>query len=412
MVSSRRFTPDLIALTAALLVLIGAIGLSLYLQIDPLTHAAGSVWNNGRFGTNQLYSWLNSLGYSAQPSVTDQLQPTSEDRILFVLAPDLAFSQWEQEQLDTWVRSGGILILAMDNGRPRDLLRSYNVSSRWRWPMIQNVDLKLPTLNWPFVGSVNLRATRRIEADCGQVAIHIGDCDSPLLVSFGRGRGQVYVMSSLYPFTNEGLENGRNAQFVRNLVESSAAPGSRILFDEVHHQGASFWLVQTPGGWAAILLFLLLLAYALQSNQRFGNPRPTILKEKPERRDTVAFINNMAAAQKELDPKMRVRDHYWQRLKRKLARRYSADPRLPDDLFISELSPYLEQQIMSQLVLSHGRIRPSGSNRSASAAMDKFNHYALGYAREKLRFNTKARRNESSRQRKAKSLFLRIFVSL
>ena len=347
---SRRFTPDLITITIALIVLIGAIALSLFLQIDPLIRADGSTMNNGRSGTQHLYNWLNDLGYSAQPTLTDELQPTAQDHILFILAPDLSFSQWEQQTLDRWIMNGGTLILVQDNSRPRELLRMFDMASRWQFPMIRLSNLVLPTLNWPFVGTVDLRASRRIEMDCGQMAVHIGDCDAPLLVSFGRGQGQVYVMSTLYPFTNDGLENGRNAQFVRNLVQLNATPGSRILFDEVHHQGVTFWLVQTPAGWALMLLFLLLLAYGLQSNQRFGKARPTLIHDEPERRDTATFINHMAAAQKELDQNLRVRNHYWQRLKRKLARRYSTDPQLPDELFFAELSPFMEEQILGQIV--------------------------------------------------------------
>lgn len=350
MFTSRRFTLDLIAFAVALLVLIGAIALSLLLQVDPLKRAEGSTLNNGRSGTQRLYNKLNNLGYIARPTITNELQPTAQDHILFILAPDLSFSQWEQQTLDQWIINGGTLILAQDNSRPSELLRMFNMSSRRQWPTIRQANLALPTLNWPFVGTVDLRASRKVVMDCGQVAIHIGDCDAPILVSFGRGMGHVYVMSSLYPFTNDGIENGRNAQFILNLVASSATSGNRILFDEVHHQGVSFWLVQTPAGWATILLFLLLLAYGLQSNQRFGKPRPTLIQDEPERRETAAFINHMAAAQKELDQNLRVRDHYWQRLKRKLARRYSTDPRLPDELFFAELSPYLDEQIMGQLI--------------------------------------------------------------
>ena len=350
MFSSRRFTPDLIAITVALIVLIGAIALSLFRQIDPLTRADGSTLNNGRSGAQTLYNWLNDLGYNAQPTITDELQPNSQDRILFILAPNLEFSQWEQQNLERWIQAGGTLIWVQDRNHPGDLLRLFHVRMRWQWLTMQQATLTLPTLNWPLVGNVDLRASRRIEIDCGQAAVHLGDCDSPVLVSFGYGQGQVYLMSTLFPFTNDGLRNGRNAQLVRNLVQLNAAPGSRILFDEIHHQAVSFWLVQTPAGWATILLVLLLAAYGAQSNQRFGNARPSLAHDEPVRRDTAAFITQMATAQKELDPGLRVRHHYWQRLKRKLGKRYSTDPQLPDELFFAELSPYLAEQIMAQLV--------------------------------------------------------------
>jgi hypothetical protein len=48
------------------------------------------------------------------------------------------------------------------------------------------------------------------------------------------GRGVVYVVSSLFVITNQGIRDENNARLLQNLL-SRVPQGGTILFDEIHH---------------------------------------------------------------------------------------------------------------------------------------------------------------------------------
>jgi hypothetical protein len=346
----NRFTLDYFGISFLLLALTAVIGFSLRERLDPLQFASGSSQNGRSDGTDQLINGLRGLGYDVRIQTVGEFQPAQQDAVLFILAPEIDFNAQERQRLNSWITQGGTLILAANNNRTRHLLNNFDLSLRRMWRSQQSTPLVLPTLNWPFVGQAEIAANHGLVLDCGQAAVHLGDCKRPFLVSFGRGNGQVYIMSSLHPFTNGGIANGRNAQLIRNIIQLNAAAGSTILVDELHRSRSALWIVETPAGWATLLTLLLLLLYAMRLFQPFGQPRPEQNRDQPEPRETAVFIKTLAEAQKELDPDRRIRAHYWQGLKRKLARRHGLDPSLADEQFLEALTPYQDQKTISMLI--------------------------------------------------------------
>ena len=348
MIGSRRFWGDSIAIVVVLVGLTAVILFSLSQWTEPTTRFRGSVRNQGPEGSQWLASWLSQLGYDVQVP-NRMLDLATTDQILFVLAPEESFESLELVSLQGWVRNGGTLVIAQDSNQADELLQQFGVRLGLLWPGQREADLRLPTLNWPWVGSMEVIARRQIRVNCGTVAVHLGDCDVPLLISFGQGRGQVYVMSTLHPFTNAGLQHGANAQFVQNLVRANALPGARILFDEAHRDTRSSWLFQTREGWGFLLTLLLIGAYFLMQRQRFGGSRPTTQQYEPELRKTAEFIASVA----NVDPTHQhtsIRKHYWQRLKRQMGRRYGIDPALPDQQFLAEMKAYVDDYELSRII--------------------------------------------------------------
>ena len=348
MVHSRRFWLDSVGIAVVLVGLTAVVLFSLSLWTEPMARFRGSVRNQGPEGAQSLAGWLSQLGYEVR-FPNQALALKDSDQLLFVLAPQGDFSQLELIATESWVRGGGTLVIAQDNNQSNDLLRQFGLRLSLIFPRQNEAELRLPTLNWPWVGALDVTARRRVQVDCGKVAIHIGDCNRPLLVSFGQGRGQVYVMSSLYPFTNAGLQNEANVQFVQNLVQANVQAGATILFDEVHRDSRSSWLLQTREGWGVLLAVLFIVAYFLAQRQRFGGPRPSTQQHEPGLRRTAEFITAVAA----VDPTHHhtsLRQHYWQRLKRQIGRRYGVDPALPDDSFLAEMKEYVDDYELSRFI--------------------------------------------------------------
>ena len=349
MFTSRRFLNDTVGIVVALVGLTAVLLFSLGQWVSPDGRFPGSIRNRGPEGAQSLAAWLVELGYNVRPVAGRPLSPLPEDRVMFILAPEGDFDTLELTSLIGWVRSGGTLIIAQEANDPGQLLDRFDVSVGLAWPSVAQASWQLPTLNWPWVGDVTVETSRRLRVDCDDTAVHLGTCRQAILVSRGQGLGQVFVMSSIYPFTNEGLQNGSNAQFVRNLVRATAVPGETIVFDEVHRDTRSSWLVQSREGWSLLLTILIIIAYAIAQQQKFGQPRPTTEQFDPERRKTAEFIASIATVDK-TGQHTALRRHYWQRLKRKIGRRYGLDPALPDQLFLVELKGYMDDEEMGTLI--------------------------------------------------------------
>ena len=350
MIASRRFWGDSVGVVVVLVGLTAVILFSLAQWTEPTNRFRGSVRNQGPEGAQSLAGWLSQLGYEVR-FPNQVLVPEDSDQLLFVFVPQGDFSRLDLIATESWVRGGGTLVIAQDSNRSNDLLRQFGLRLGLLWPRQQEAELRLPTLNWPWVGTVEVEARRRVRVSCGKAAVHLGDCDRPLFISFGQGRGQVYVMSSLYPFTNAGLQNEANAQFVQTLVQANVQPGATILFDEVHRDTRSSWLLQTREGWGLLLALLVLAAYAVAQRQRFGGPRPTTQQHEPGLRQTAEFISSVAI----VDPTHQhasLRQHYWQRLKRQFGRRYGVDPALADELFLAEMKKHVDDYELSHFYFS------------------------------------------------------------
>jgi hypothetical protein len=348
MTSSRRFLGDSIGIVFVLAGLTAVLLFSLTRWTGSTDRFPGSVQNQGPEGAQSLAAWLIQLGYQVR-TPDASLTPEPADKLLFVLAPEGDFNTFELLTIEGWVQAGGTLIIAQDANQPDDLLRQFGLRLGILFPGQRQAELQLPTLNWPWVGPLEIEARRQVRLACGQAAVHLGDCDTPILVSFGQGQGQVYVMSTLYPFTNAGLQHSGNARFVQNLVQANALPGETIVFDELHRDRRSSWLFQTREGWGLLFSLLALLLYPLIRRQRFGEPRPTTRQHEPERRRTAEFITSIA----NVDPTHQhtsIRHHYWQRLKRQLGRRYGLDPALPDQHFLAELKNFMDDYELSKYI--------------------------------------------------------------
>ncbi|MFO7537419.1 MAG: DUF4350 domain-containing protein [Chloroflexota bacterium] len=341
-----RFSIDWVGnvLLLAALLLLGVLPLF-------LSGPAGRVGNQGAAGTSDLAARLPEWGYRVRVQESWQVQTLADSHLLLVLGAATNHNPYEIRELDNWIRQGGTLIVAQNNGRASALLHQYNLDMRRLWRQPAPAELNLPTLNWPPTGAIDLRPSHRLHLSCGQAAIHIGDCDSPFLLSFGWGQGQIVVVAALHPFTNGGLRQQGNARLVQNLIQLHAPPGTVVVLDESRHGHDLLRLLARLETGTLLAALLLLLGYGLWHLRPFGQPRPTSDRTPPEERQTAAFINYMAAAHQRTDPERRICHHYWQRLKRQFGRRYGLHVRLSDDAFLAALKPLLnDDQLLATLL--------------------------------------------------------------
>lgn len=344
MLIQKRFLSDLIGVVL-ILVLLPLLVIGVAGWRNAPQRARGSALNTGDDGVSVFANWLQTQGFPVEmQQAGNSLRPAVQDRLMFIIAPRSRFRYGELYNLDVWVRNGGTLIIAQEDARSRELLRYYDLKlGRLWWPVAQS-GLTLPVFNWPPVGQATVNARRYVEADCGQVAVHMGDCIRPYLVAMGRGQGQIIVLSTVTPFTNAGLRQPGNAQLVQNMVLATAVPGATILFDEAHRQSSAAWLFTTPAGWALWLTLLgigLFIAWNSASSPA-GRAQGKLATGEREV-DTAVAINHLATAGRQFRRQEAIMAHYWRRLQQSLARRYGVDSALPDAQFVAALKPLLNE---------------------------------------------------------------------
>ncbi|MCP4362052.1 MAG: DUF4350 domain-containing protein [Chloroflexi bacterium] len=348
----QRFLIDFIGIGLVLAGIATAVTITL-IQFNNPKYARGSVQNDGPEGTSLLAEWLAEEGFVVNTLDTNAARPSYQDKLILALAPRSPFTFRQLWQLDGWVRSGGTLIVAQEGRQPTGLSRHFGLNIGRLWLPVKQSDLILPALNWPPVSTAVIRARRYLKPrlNCGQAAIHMGDCRRPLFISFGWDDGQVYYLSTAHPFTNEGLADVGNAQLVENLILAGAARGQQISFDEIHQQANIPWLFVTSAGWGILLAIPLVVGFALwhslpsvpKQTQPTGNKRS--LKD-----GTAVPKNVLAGAQRQFQKSDDIKEHYWLRLKRTLARRAGVDPTLPDEAFIPALKPHLSDAEMGTVM--------------------------------------------------------------
>ncbi len=339
--------------TAALILLIVLIGLFAFLQFSSGAFGSqpGDINSSGDQGTQLLFSWMVQNGYNVQVAESELVLDNTA--VLFMMAPTEPLDFLEVERLNQWVFNGGTLILVQERGQAQRLLNRFDISSRQLLFSQQTAPFNVPTLNWPFVGEPELRSRAAYRVPCGEVAVHLGNCDEAHLAVFSWNAGQIVLLSSLYPVTNIGVQNPANARLVQNLIRLVTTPGETILVDQTHQGNGllSWW--RSRSGLALLLTAVLLLAYLLWQNQPLNAPvgRSAIIQDEPEALQTTsAFINHLARAQKELDPDRNVRDHFWKQLKRKFANRHGFDPLLDDETFFNRLRKVEDEETIGRLI--------------------------------------------------------------
>ncbi len=216
------------------------------------SNAPYSVLNTGWNGTSSFGKMLYSGG-----SVVPVLGPYDSAGIsdakgtLVVIAPDVAFSGAEIDALKTFLRNGGVLLLADDSKEGNGLLRALGLPQRLSRKKLVSLTYSKSYL-FPLTGELSpelkpgvaevifkdpavvLNATSEggVVLVRSSNASRLGDSygSFPLVVKVPYGPGRVLIVSDPDIFTNALFKE--NEPFLKNLI----APLPKTFYiDEAHH---------------------------------------------------------------------------------------------------------------------------------------------------------------------------------
>jgi hypothetical protein len=260
-----------------------------------------STYNAGSEGYKALYLWLREMGVSAERWEKPLTDLTREADVLVMITPKLGVGKGELEALETWVRGGGTLVLALDTRtRVRGILvpaaspgnstaKHFGFDLKMSFQDQKKEEKALSLQPGPYI-----RGPRKIvgKTDAGvdsknpQAIVHARDAFGNLIVVLEEGKGRVIMVvepSSL--FSNLHLREGDHGRLALDLLLTHLGSG-RLLIDEYHHgygrvTSVAAYVFQSETFVPLMqILFLFLLIWAA-AGRRFGPARP--LRREVER---------------------------------------------------------------------------------------------------------------------------------
>lgn len=331
-------------------------------------------------GAKAFKLWLDDLGFRVDDSLASTFDVPLETSVALVLQPTVAFTEQEITSIDEWVQAGGTLIVAGSSVPAIFLAQHFEFNLRFLPEQRQPQDSQTPLMASPPQDQPSRgNYTTGWQSERHDYVTHFAWANIPTVVSFDYGDGRVILSSSAYPFTNEGLKESGNPQFVLNLLSSTPEIGA-IWFNEWHHglkatgpdiSGPVDWLRQAPAGRALLYMLVVVLIALALGGRSFGKPIP--LPDDQRRRPPLEYITSLANLGRRAKHRQSVLADYHFRLKRGLGKRYRLDPTLPDEQFVSQLAQYnpaLDSQALLLLLsrLSQAKVSEAEMVELASKA--------------------------------------------
>ncbi len=365
----RRLSRDTWILGGLLLVLIALTSAATLSQIQEQEAPDLAATSTAESGARALWLWLRRLGFETGDEVGPDFAIPGGTAVMFMLEP-LAFpgiSDAEWEIIDGFVEQGGTLILAGSSAGSGIAIGHYDFSLRYA--QVEVLRPLSPALSSPPARQgVSVRTSAYLLGESLDFTPLLAFESGPVVVSLSLGAGRVVLSTASFPFSNLGIGEPGNAEFILNLL-GDLEPGARIWFDEWHHGkrtlqaqnlGPGGWLRYTPAGRSLLFVAAAVFFSLLIAGRRFG--RPVSVRRETPRRTPLDYVTAIANLSRRAGHRDAVLTAYRNRLKRHFGQRYRLDPRLADDVFLERLArdaPHLEIGRLQGLLENLARSRIS-----------------------------------------------------
>ena len=245
-----------------------------YLAQPPQGSPEHSSTSDAVDGASAAVLFAQAMGHPTL-EVAGSFTTPSSDSLMFVFTPTSPFTAEEADRTAAWVRSGGVLIYASEQGDP-ELDRAFDVSR------INGIVDSGTAIANPALAGVN-----QVAGGNGAIPLDPATNQVPILRSPGGyvlgytstvGTGRIVVLADPLVLCNGYLEKQDNGRLLADLLGTDR---TTVAFDEYHH-GLTFsdlspqaWLL-TP--WGAGIMWLLVAVFVglLLRGRGFGPliPRP------------------------------------------------------------------------------------------------------------------------------------------
>ncbi|MFZ3217786.1 MAG: DUF4350 domain-containing protein [Candidatus Acidiferrales bacterium] len=263
---------------------------------DQANGGAPSIYSDGSGGARAAFLLLQALHRHVQPwerPPTD-LPQGPEDKILILANPQDKPSKAERDALLQFVQSGGRVVFT--GARIQDYFPDANSSDATRARQWATYHANLPSSYTRRAPTISLQPQSEWEGNNPAAFALYGDSDSPAVVSWSEGNGEILWWAGPTPLTNAGINREGNLNFFLDSVSDTLAAANAqpdIYWDEYFHgQRASLWgyFQKTPVPWGLLQLAVLGLAVLFTFSRRSG---PTMLPPVVTRLAPLEFVDTL-----------------------------------------------------------------------------------------------------------------------
>lgn len=194
-------------------------------------NAAGTTYSSSSIGAKALFLLLQETGYHVERW---QHTPTSlkpdEHTVLIIAAPAVIPTQVQRDAIDKFISGGSRLIVTGVAGARflSDDSSEYNDAPSQRWAEFPAIAPSPITRAAPKI-TISPVAYWTAESSLGLY----GKDGKVVAAHYPRGKGGVLWLSSSTPFSNAGITQPGNLEFVLAAIGDKA--NTRVLFDEFVH---------------------------------------------------------------------------------------------------------------------------------------------------------------------------------
>ena len=249
-----------------------------------------SAYSTASGGCKAAFLLLKESGYQSQTWEQPLRDlPDGKGTTLFLMLPSVALANEDKQRLESFLKSGGRLIAAgqfAGSYLPTNETASDPMSGTL-WRRVPALSLSPITHAAP---AITMAPRSYWRPGSGAVGLY-GESEKPAVVEYKVGEGRVLWVAAATPFTNAGLKEEGNLEF---LLAAVGAPGqTKILWDEyIHGYARSVASTKTDRyiGWIALQLGVFAVAILLAYSRRSG---PIWLPEGEVRLSPLEFVHTL-----------------------------------------------------------------------------------------------------------------------
>jgi hypothetical protein len=286
-----------LSLLAILLLLVFAaiVGIDAY-QKNRRQPGPPSTYNAASAGYKALYLWLKAIGVPAKRWESPFTELPREAQVLLMLSPRLGPGPGELRALETWVRSGGTLILASWplNAFAKQFGFEMKTSLRDQKKEEQSLSFQPgPYIRGP--RTIMSRLHPGIDSTSPEAIVHARDAFGNLIMAMEEGKGRVIMVADPSLFSNLHLREGDHARLALDLLLTHLGKGL-LLIDE-YHQGygrvtsVAAYVFQSEALVPLLQVLVLLILLWVAAGRRFGPARPMATETE---RSSMEYVRAMA----------------------------------------------------------------------------------------------------------------------
>jgi hypothetical protein len=239
----------------------------------PTTHSAGAQ------GYKVLYLWLKDLGIQIE-RWEKPLKNLPQGGVLLVIEPEIGPAPGEMNDLEGWVKSGGVLVLLASVPNAYMKHFGFEVESSWSRGL-EGKKEKAWLQPGPYVrGGIRIESKGHpgLTSSLPEAVFHLRDSWGNVLGAIKEGEGRIIAMADPHLFSNQSLGAEDHALLALDLLLSHLGEGV-LMVDEYHHgYGRATTVLGHLLGLPALVPFLqgvvVLLILWASKGRRFGTPRP------------------------------------------------------------------------------------------------------------------------------------------